>query len=178
MNLLEQYHSKEYNTDKENLHCYISEYYNHTLTPYKESSIKILEIGIRHGGSVQLWRDFFTYAIIYGIDSGEEATAHVDDCVIIDADAYNINTINSLPNDFDFIIDDGPHTLNSQINFILLYRDKIKSGGRLIIEDIQSYENLTELIKYINTSMFSYRVLDLRGVKGRYDDIVLDIQRK
>jgi hypothetical protein len=178
MNLLEQYHTKEYNTDKENLHCYISEYYNHTLTPYKESNIKILEIGIRHGGSVQLWRDFFTSAIIYGIDSGEEATTNIENCIIIDGDAYNINIINGLPNDFDFIIDDGPHTLNSQINFILLYRDKVKRGGRLIIEDIQSYENLIELTKYINTDIFSYRILDLRGVNGRYDDIVLDILRR
>lgn len=178
MNLLEQYHTKEYNTDKETLHCYISEYYSHTLTPYKESSIKILEIGIRHGGSVQLWRDFFTNAIIYGIDSGEEATANVNDCIIIDGNAYDINVVNSLPKDFDFIIDDGPHTLNSQINFILLYRDRIKKGGHLIIEDIQGYNNLTELIKYINTDDFYYKVIDLRGVKDRYDDIILDIVKK
>lgn len=178
MTLLEQYYTKEYNTDKEDLHCYISEYYSGVFSPYKENDIKILEIGIRHGGSIQLWRDFFTNAAVYGIDSGEEATATVDNCTIIDADAYHINTVISLPNDFDFIIDDGPHTLESQIRFILLYRDKIKRRGRLIIEDIQSYENLNELIKYINTDMFSYRVYDLRGVKGRYDDIVLDIQKR
>ncbi len=178
MNLLELYNNKTYNTDKENLHCYISEYYNHTFTPYKESNINLLEIGIRYGGSVELWRDFFTDATIYGIDSGEEAITDVDGCIIINANAYDINVINELPNNFDFIIDDGPHTLSSQISFILLYRDKIKKGGHIIIEDIQSYENLTELIKYINTDLFSYKVLDLRGINGRYDDIILDISKR
>jgi hypothetical protein len=178
MNLLELYNTKTYNTDKESLHCYISEYYNHTFTPYKESNIKLLEIGIRYGGSIELWRDFFTNAIIYGIDSGEEAITNVDNCIIINDNAYDINVINALPIDFDFIIDDGPHTLISQIKFIVLYRDKIKKGGHLIIEDIQSYENLMELIKYINTDLFSYKVLDLRGVKGKYDDIILDILKK
>lgn len=178
MNLLDQYYSKEYNTDKETLHCYISEYYTHELTSYKESSIKILEIGIRYGGSMQLWRDFFTNAIVYGIDSGEEATADVPGCTIISGDAYNINVVNQLPKDFTFIIDDGPHTLGSQINFILLYRDRIKKGGHLIIEDIQGYDNLIELIKYINTNDFYYKVIDLRGVKNRYDDIILDIVKK
>jgi hypothetical protein len=83
MNLLELYNNKTYNTDKENLHCYISEYYNHTFTPYKESNINLLEIGIRYGGSVELWRDFFTDATIYGIASGEEAITDVDGCIII-----------------------------------------------------------------------------------------------
>lgn len=178
MNLLNQYHTQEYYTDKETIHCYISEYYNHTFTPYKDDEIKLLEIGIRYGGSIKLWKDFFTNATIYGIDSGDEATTYVNDCNIITGDAYDINVINSLNNHFDFIIDDGPHTLQSQIMFILLYRDKIKDGGRLIIEDIQGYENLTELVKYINTEIFSYKVLDLRGVKNRYDDIILEITKK
>jgi len=178
MNLLEVYNNNQYDTDKETLHCYISEFYNHTFTPYKHSDIKLLEIGVRYGGSIQLWHDFFTNANIFGVDSGDEAITDINGCTIINEDAYNIDVINSLPSDFDFIIDDGPHTLSSQINFICLYRDKIKKGGHLIIEDIQGYDNLIELVKYINTDSFYYKILDLRGVKSRYDDIILDIVKK
>jgi hypothetical protein len=34
----------------------------------KETTKNILEIGIKLGGSIKLWHDFFTNAQVYGLD--------------------------------------------------------------------------------------------------------------
>ena len=49
-------------------------------------------------------------------------------------------------NNFDIIIDDGPHSLESQLKFIDLYYPKTNLGGVVIIEDIHpdSLEPLKE----------------------------------
>lgn len=61
---------------------------------------------------------------------------------------------------------------------ISLYKDKIKKGGHLIIEDIQNDNSLNEIIKTIDTINYDYKVYDLRKVKNRYDDIIIDIIKK
>lgn len=39
--------------------------------------------------------------------------------------------------EFDFLLDDGPHTLESQEKFIELYSSLLSDSGILIIEDMQ-----------------------------------------
>jgi cephalosporin hydroxylase len=178
MNLLELYKLNKYITDKETLHCYISEFYNYLFTPHKKENIKILEIGIKYGGSIQMWRDFFINGDVYGIDSGDEFITFVPHCKIIEGDAYDTQIVNLLPDEFDFIIDDGPHSLESQLKFVSLYGNKIKKGGSLIIEDIQTEDDLHQIINNINRDKFSYEILDFREIKDRYDDIIIHIIKK
>lgn len=176
MNLINFYKNGNYDTDKETTHCYISEFYDKLFSPYKEDEIKLLEVGVQRGGSIKLWRDFFEKAQIFGID------VHINlseqDCYLIQSDAYKKEIVDFLPSDFQFIIDDGPHTLDSQINFVSLYKDKIKKGGHLIIEDIQSDHDLDKIVKTIDTSNFDFKIYDLRSIKNRYDDIIIDIIKK
>jgi cephalosporin hydroxylase len=174
--LLDQYNLKNYNTDKNTLHSYIENFYSPVLTPYKNNTIKILEIGVRHGGSIQLWRDFFINGEVYGIDDASESIVYPEGCNIILGDAYNEKTLDSLPKDFDFIIDDGPHTLESQQSFLKMYINLIKEGGLIIIEDISSIENAYILKKEVSND-FNSEIVDLRGVKGRYDDIILWVKK-
>ena len=59
-------------TDKNTTHSYI-ELYQELLYSKKETATNVLEIGIgnfkeKNGGSIKLWRDFFTNATIYGLD--------------------------------------------------------------------------------------------------------------
>jgi len=162
MTLLDQHDLKNYNTDKNTLHSYIENFYSPAFTPYKNDPIKILEIGVRYGGSIELWRDFFTNGEIYGIDNANECIVYPDGCNIILGDAYNEEIINSLPDSFDFIIDDGPHTLESQQIFLKMYMNLIKEDGLLIIEDIPSIENAYILKKEI-PDKYRSEIIDLRG---------------
>jgi CRP-like cAMP-binding protein len=55
-----------YDTDKIRL-GYL-ELYDPILTPWTDKEIKLLEIGVRAGGSLKLWRDYFPRGTIIGID--------------------------------------------------------------------------------------------------------------
>ncbi len=80
----------------------------------------------------------------------------------------------------DYVIDDGPHNLQSQITAIIQYLPKLKKGGKIIIEDISYVEWEKEFIKLIeeNSLNVSYKFYDLRQNKGRFDDMIFEITKK
>ena len=55
-----------YNSDKIGI-GYL-DVYDPILVPWVDKEIKLLELGIHKGGSLQLWRDYFPRGIIVGID--------------------------------------------------------------------------------------------------------------
>lgn len=174
MNLLETYSSKTYDTDKNTTHCYIEKIYNDLFNNIKIN--RLLEIGAFKGGSALLWRDFFSNAIIDILDItkcneilNQERINHIV------CDAYNIDNLQKL-NTYDIIIDDGPHTFSSMIFFVENYTNLLTQNGIAIIEDIQSYDWLDQIINKIPTG-FSNQIIDLRHVKNRYDDLLLIIRK-
>ena len=171
---------KEFNlnqTDKHNGHSYIDHFYQDFFEPYRDKELNILEIGTREGDSVRLWKQAFPKSKIYGVDnalSGKFKTIDEDRITFSFGDAYTEDMCNSLPN-FDIIIDDGPHTLESQIKCLELYLPKMNKDGVIIIEDIAEYEYIEILEKkYIelggNKDVEFY---DMRQVKNRFDDIII-----
>jgi hypothetical protein len=180
MELSKFYQLQVYQSDKGTLHDYIDAYYNSIFTPLKDEKIELLEIGVASGGSIELWAQFFANGNITGLDNREYGYVPVLENINIKiCDAYSDEVVNQfIDNTFDFIIDDGPHTLESQIFFIQKYLPKVKSGGRLIIEDIQTVSDLDILkVEASNTNM-DWKVFDLRNNKGRYDDIIIEIIKK
>lgn len=211
LELFEQYNNYnevEYPSDKNSYHSYIEDVYEEYFSPYRNRKINLLEIGVAFSGSIRLWNDYFKNAQIYGIDnfsSGQEYKDKSQDLIggeipnikIICDDAYTESTISDLPK-FDIIIDDGPHTLDSQVKCIELYLSKLKSKGIMFIEDIvidfqYEYEgdNLSEhptmkaLIEKIPDEKYQYKIFDLRknvvgrlGIpsEGRGDNVILAIK--
>lgn len=175
MNLLEQYNSKEYKTDKQTVHSYIQWVYNTLFDKYNTTNV--LEIGAFDGGSALLWRDYFINAKVDIID--------INECKML----YNQNRINHIVtnayseiliptlNKYDIIIDDGPHTLDSMIFFIQHYIQLLKPNGVAIIEDIQDYSWFKILNSFLPDN-FSSETVDLRPIKNRYDDLLLIIRPK
>ena len=146
----------------------------------------IMEIGIREGGSLKLWLEYFPFAVVYGIDSDTECVHwHLLDpftgrVMIKFANAYDRLTAESYGDKkFDIIIDDGSHTLEHQKCFIDYYFDLLKDDGVMIIEDIQDIQYCDALYKCVPEK---YRecvsVYDLRNRLGRYDDILFVIDKK
>lgn len=165
-----------YATDKNVLHSYVDKVYEDLFADIRHSTRKMLEIGVETGGSLLMWREYFPNAIITGVDIkpcpqvlGRE---RID---VITGDAYNYEVADSLPADFDIIIDDGPHTLESMIFVLLEYLNKIKHDGVLIIEDVQDF-NWTNILRRKLPEGFSAEVRDHRKVRGRYDDISMIIR--
>ena len=179
-------------TDKNTTHSYL-ELYDNLLISKKNTAQNVLEIGIgdfgeKNGGSIKLWRNYFTNAIIYGLDilpiNYVMDELLNDDRIILytSIDAYNNDFfIEHLLNKnikFDFMLDDGPHTLESMIQFIKLYSQIMTEDGILIIEDVQDLSWIDILKNEVPAHLKQFiKVYDLRLNKNRYDDIVFTIDR-
>jgi cephalosporin hydroxylase len=182
-------------TDKNTRHSYL-ELYENLLSKYKYTATNILEIGIgppllisgfnNNGGSIKLWHDYFVNAHIWAVDiiPLEDIAKDLDNnprIHIVLSDAYDPQGIGySILKQvkFDFVLDDGPHTLESMIRFIQLYLPLVVDGGILIIEDVQDISWLDILKQHVpETYKNSVEYYDLRHVKGRYDDIVFVVKK-
>jgi hypothetical protein len=174
-------------TDKNTVHSYL-DLYHQLLIGKKETAKNVLEVGIFHGGSIKLWSDFFTHANVYGLDimninlvwseikNKDKIILHTS----IDAynnDFFNSNFLNKNIK-FDFMLDDGPHTLNSMKQFIKLYSQIMTDDGILIIEDVPVWNWIDILKNEVPENLKQFiKVYDLRQNKNRYDDIVFTIDK-
>ena len=95
-------------------------------------------------------------------------------------DAYNESFVHQLAASgcsYGLIVDDGPHTLKSQCDFLSLYLlPLLKPGGIAVIEDIQEIGWFEPLEAKIPMGYVSERV-DRREVNGRWDDLMLVIRK-
>ena len=128
-------------TDKNTIHSYL-ELYETLLSSKKETAKNVLEIGVNAGGSIMLWHDYFTNATVYGLDIIEikyiwDELKNKTRIVLGCYDAYNeeifYNQMVTNNIKFDFMLDDGPHTLESMKQFIKLYSQIMTEDGILII---------------------------------------------
>lgn len=138
-------------TDKASPHTYIQNFYEEEFKKYKDKPINLLEIGVMSGGSLLLWSNYFKKAnSLIGVDCTDEYLH--PDCKNIEGvdyyihDAYDVDFAKKL-NSFDIIIDDGQHTLESQIQCLEVYLPKLNREGVLIIEDVQNENHFQQFIE-------------------------------
>src|SRR6266403_2089995 len=129
-----------YNTDKIT-HGYL-DVYDPILAPWVGKEIKLLEIGVREGGSLQLWRDYFQFGVIIGIDIKLPEHCVPGERIQIfkgsQSDKHFLSEVanKTAPEGFDIIIDDASHigTL-TKTAFWHLFDNHLKPGGLYAIED-------------------------------------------
>jgi hypothetical protein len=173
-------------TDKNTAHSYLP-LYQKLLINKKETAKNVLEVGIDRGGSIKLWNDFFINATVYGLDMmhikhvWKDITNNERIVLYTSTDAYNDDFFNTTflnKIKFDFMLDDGPHTLESMKKFIKLYSQLMTDNGILIIEDVQSWDWIDILKNEVPEHLKQYiKTYDLRNNKNQYDDIVFTIDK-
>ena len=174
-------------TDKQTAHSYLP-VYEELLQKKKLSAQSVLEIGIYYGGSIKLWKDYFTNAKVYAVEIFDlrhvwDVLQHDERIVLYTStDAYDPQFVKTKLVDqglrFDMILDDGPHSLESMKACIQLYLPLLTDDGILIIEDIQSIDWLDELRNEVPSDLRKYiKTYDLRTVKNRHDDILFVIDK-
>src|SRR5690242_15471781 len=94
-------------------HHYLAIYDRH-LSRYRGQPVRLLEIGIGHGGSLQLWRDYFgPQAVIHALDirpvCAELANDGFDVHIGNQTDRGLLNRIVAEMKGVDVVIDDGSH---------------------------------------------------------------------
>jgi cephalosporin hydroxylase len=121
--------------------------YNKHISKFKTKHPVILEIGVQHGGSIEMWNRYFNgNCTIYGIDIDENALNKLrksksfdNNVILIHGDQGNEifwTWFKRFTPMFDIIIDDGGHFMNQQkITFDSLFYDKLVEGGVYICED-------------------------------------------
>ena len=171
-------------SDKGTDHDYIDGYYNELFTPLKNKKLNILEIGVQKGYSVSMWRDWFINSNIFAIDADKPSIESVSNLARVNgiyANGYCKETLDMFEEDyFDFIVEDGPHSLISQIYTAKHWTKKLKKGGKLIIEDIQNPDNdCDHILNELADSNMSVKLFDLRNNKSRYryDDFIIEITK-
>lgn len=181
-------------TDKNTVHSYLP-LYQQLLVSKKETAKNVLEVGIgvwnqgfTNGGSIKLWHDYFINATVHaldicpleevwdGIKNNEKIILHTSSNAY-DKDFFTTTFLNKNIK-CDFMLDDGPHNLESMINFIQLYSQIMTDDGILIIEDVQSWDwiDILKLVVPEHLKQF-IKIYDLRPNKNRYDDIVFTIDK-
>jgi glycosyltransferase involved in cell wall biosynthesis len=117
------------------------EIYERHFNKFRNQPISLLEFGVLHGGSLQMWKHYFgPTAKIYGADINPRCAELAEENIsILLADQENReslrNICNSLPK-FDIIIDDGGHTMLQQTTTFEEMWGQLKDGGIYLIEDM------------------------------------------
>lgn len=119
--------------------------YDDLLISYQNENVRILEIGVQNGGSLEAWSDYFKKAkTIIGCDivekCGELQFSNKNIKVVV-GDSAHYETKNRIlkENDdegFDIIIDDGSHISSSCIKNFIQYFPILNVGGIYIVEDV------------------------------------------
>ena len=132
-------------TDKHTTHSY-SWSYQPLLKPKKESCKHFLEIGVtggfsEGGGELKAFAEFFPNAEIHGIDivpPAQDRATH-ERVFFHHGNGYNEEFLQQFKDiKWDVVLDDGPHTWESQLFCLNYFYDKIAEDGIILVEDVKA----------------------------------------
>jgi len=136
MDIKELFLSKGYSyypTDKQTHHNFLQTY-SEMFSKWKNEPISVLEVGCYKNGSLKLFEEYFVNANIVGYDvQTYEGAVELNRAKVIISDFYTGPV--DLPQ-LHIAIDDGPHDVNSQLEFVRRVWPYMVPGGILVVEDI------------------------------------------
>ncbi len=121
---------------------YLAEY-DRLFSYYRSQPVRMLEIGIQNGGSLEVWSKYFRYAErLIGCDINPDCAKLIYDdprisVIVGDANADHITEqVFACSTKFDIIIDDGSHTSSDIVRSFARYFPSIVDGGMFVAEDL------------------------------------------
>lgn len=197
-NLADQYGDKNGEmvftfSDKGAMHSYIEFYEKYFQA--KQSNVKLLEIGLMTGGSMHLWQKYFDQYDLVGMDispawnQSRPFQKEIEDDKNITI-LFNINSqdVNCVPTEvkdrkFDFVIDDGDHSVRGQLETFKTYWPFVETGGTYFIEDVIGPEQIHTIANFLKNYCDEHKqevaIEHYKGFKnGRADDQIVAITRK
>lgn len=158
--------------DKGHYHSYINDYYAINFDSHRSKADRVLEIGVKGGHSLNMWKQYFFNAHIVGVDNIKRNTI-CPTCEVIVGDATDKNTFTNQKK-FDIIIDDGSHLIEQQIKSFQILWDMLNSGGIYVIEDITNIDETKDKLLALHKSA---KIYDFRDKLGRYDDVIVEYRK-
>jgi len=136
--------------------------YNMLLAQYKSRPVRFAEIGVAGGASVLMWNKYFENGTFYFFDRDQNFLDHSkrltgpnNTFILMDViqEESVKSALESTGGNLDVLLDDSSHNPNDQNRIIHQGLKYIRSGGMIIIEDIErkepesSYEEILKDIK-------------------------------
>ena len=117
--------------------------YDRHFSRFRNKEVVILEIGVWHGGSLQMWKDYFGKNVkIYGIDINPKCKEFEEEGIEIfigsQSDKKFLEKVKTQIPKIDILIDDGGHTMKQQITSFKVLFDHIKEDGVYLCEDLHT----------------------------------------
>ena len=130
----------QYDSDKIDSH-YLDQY-DPIFNPFLGKEIVLLELGVLKGGSLLLWRDYFPFGTIVGIDIKLPKDFKNSERIhLFEGGQTDLNFLTDVaqktaPDGFDIIIDDASHIGElTKASFWHLFDNHLRPGGLYVIED-------------------------------------------
>lgn len=129
----------KYGTDKNMGHHGFTQYYERHFEHLRNEEINLLEIGVKDGASLRMWRDYFYKGQIAGLDIDPACKKYKDDRIHIwIGSQQNIELLKLMGGPNDIIIDDGSHKWKDQIETFETLFPLMNKGGIYVIEDLHT----------------------------------------
>ncbi|WP_434151170.1 glycosyltransferase [Methylocaldum gracile subsp. desertum] len=139
---LDQLYSEHTGKVSDKWSLYLTEY-GRLFDDYRDKPVRLLEIGIQNGGSLEIWSKYFSNAsVLIGCDINPDcACLTYDDpriaVIVGDANSGEISERIFLHcPQFDIVIDDGSHLSSDIIRSFSLYFPRLAEGGLFVAEDL------------------------------------------
>lgn len=118
--------------------------YESALSSFRSRPVRMLEIGVDRGGSLQMWRRYLhSDSVIVGIDINptalrfDEPSQRLHVRIGAQQDISFLQSVVAELGPFDVILDDGSHMTSHMVQtFRYLFPNGLASGGVYIAEDI------------------------------------------
>tara|TARA_B100000945_G_scaffold162380_1_gene130325 strand:- start:1379 stop:2191 length:813 start_codon:yes stop_codon:yes gene_type:complete len=142
--------------------------YDNLFSRFRKKKITFVEVGISNGGSLKIWRNYFSKeSRIIGIDLNPECKRFEDKDNNIEVFIGNQSDENfwkefySKVGNVDIILDDGGHSNLDQITTVCSSIEKINDNGMIVVEDTHtSYVDLYNSSKNHSFINFSKKLID------------------
>lgn len=119
------------------------EIYHRHFERFRGGPVTVLEFGVYHGGSLQMWKHYFgPDARIVGVDINPACKELVDDQIEIvigdQEDRVFLAALRERLGPVDIVIDDGGHTMAQQIATFEEMFQAVRNGGVYLVEDLHT----------------------------------------
>lgn len=119
--------------------------YERVFAPLRDQPVRLLEIGVQNGGSLEVWAAYFARAeAIVGCDidplCGQLRYADPRIHVVVGdvSTAATKERVLSIAPTLDVIVDDGSHVSKDIVTAFFAYFPSIRDGGVFVVEDMHA----------------------------------------
>lgn len=114
--------------------------YHHHFARFRGTACTLVEIGVFHGGSLQMWRHYLgPKARIIGVDLNPRALEVAEPGIEIfigdQADREFLSALGQQVGPIDILIDDGGHRMHQQIATLETLYGAVQTNGVALVED-------------------------------------------